>query len=889
MHDWSAYVRRHLPATGARPERENEIVAELALQMEQAYSDAIAGGAGEAEAVGRAQAQFTDWKGLAREIEVAEARGARWWTGSGADFRQAGRQFRRNPVFAAVAIVTLAFGIGGNTAIFTIVDTLLLRGLPYREPDRLMALETRRVQQPEIEPFTSPPAFFDLRARAGSFESLMGIQPVWNMVLTGRGDAQQVKGLFLSATFFPMLGVKPSLGRAFVEAEDNPQTPRAVALLSYGFWQRRLGGRPDALGQRLNMDGVSYEVIGVMPRGFRYDGEPIAGTATEIDVYLPMAANRLTIAERTLRSLKVIGRLKPGVTPSQARDEVRRIGAALADEYPASDKGLAYDAQPLATQVTGKARGSMILLLATVGFVLLMACANVANLLLARAAARQREISVRVAIGAPQWRLVRQLLIEGLSLAMAGGVAGLLLAAGALRVLVAAGPESLMRVRPIGIDGRALLATTATVVLCTLLAALPPAWRMARAEMGAALRETGRAVTGGQHRLRAGLVVLQVTVALILLVGAGLLIRSFAQLLDVSPGFDTRNLLTISTQMPLQGRSPAERRSNYLLVRERILSVPGVRAVAAVSRIPMLGMNLTSALYVEGKVTPGVTGPEVEYRVATPDYFSTMGVPLRAGRVFDEHDNPGAATVVVINETMAKMYWPGESAVGKRIKLTNFSDRQPWISVIGVVGDIRHFGLDVAPRPEVYRPYAVNPLGAPVLVIRTETDAAALAETLAAKVRSIGPDVPTYNVYLMQQLVDRSTAHRRFVMFLLAGFAGCALLLAAVGVYGMVSEAVAQRTREIGVRMALGASPGSALALVFRDGAVLVGAGILLGVVGAAGLTRLMTKLLFDVRPLDPLSFVGAAFALALFAAVACYIPARRATRVDPLVALRAE
>ncbi len=889
MPDWREYVRRHLPAVGARPERENEIVAELALQMEQAYSEAIAAGATEEEAKRRAEDQFADWKGLAREIESAEAPRARWWSGAGQDFRHAGRHLRRNPLFAAVAIVTLAFGIGANTAIFTMVDTLVLRGLPYREPDRLMAIETRRVQQPEIDPFTSPPAFFDLRVRARSFESLMGIQPVWNMVLTGRGEAQQIKGFFVSATFFPMLGVKPLLGRPFVEEEDNPQKPRAVALLSYGFWQRRFGGGPDILGRKLTMDGGLYEVIGVMPRGFRYDGEPIAGTATEIDVYFPMAANRLTIAARTLRSLKVAGRLKPGVTPQQARDEVRRIGAELAEQYPESDRGLSYDAQLLEAQATGKARGSMILLLATVGFVLLMACANVANLLLARAAARQREISVRVAIGAPQWRLIRQLLIEGLSLASAGGAAGLLLAAGVLRILVAAGPESLMRARPIGIDGRALAATTAAVVLCALLAALPPAWRMARTEIGIALRETGRALTGGQHRLRSGLVVLQVTVALMLLVGAGLLIRSFVQLLAVNPGFDTRNLLTISTQMPLEARQPADRRANYLLARERALSVPGVRAVAAVSRVPMLGMNLTSALFVEGKATPGAPGPEVEYRVATPDYFATMGVPLRAGRIFDDHDDANAATVVVINETMARMYWPGEPAVGKRIKLANFTDQQPWIAVIGVVGDIRHFGLDAAPRPEVYRPYAVNPLGAPVLVIRTETDAAALAQTLAAKVRSIGADVPTYNIFPMQDLVDRSTAQRRFVMLLLAGFAACALLLAAVGVYGMVSEAVTQRTREIGLRMALGASPGAALALVFREGAVLVGAGILLGAVGALGLTRLMTRLLFGVRPLDPLSFAGAAAALALFAAVACYIPARRATRVDPLVALRSE
>jgi len=378
-----------------------------------------------------------------------------------------------------------------------------------------------------------------------------------------------------------------------------------------------------------------------------------------------------------------------------------------------------------------------------------------------------------------------------------------------------------------------------------------------------------------------------------LLVGAGLLIRSFAHLLDVSPGFRTHNLLTISTQLPSGARRPEERQANFLLMRERLLSVPGVRSVAAISRVPMMGMNLTSSLFIEGKSIPGAPLPEVEYRVATPDYFTTMGIPLRAGRLFDAHDDGIAASVVVINETMARLYWPGQPAIGKRIRLGDNQQQSSavvkWIVVLGVVGDVRHFGLDADPHPEVYRPYAVNPLGAPVLVIRTDTDAAALTQTLAGKVRSIGPDVPAYNIFLMQELVDRSTAQRRFIMFLLAGFAGCALLLAAVGVYGMVSQAVAQRTREIGLRMALGAPPAAALALVLRQGLAPVALGIGMGTIGAAALTRLMSKLLFAVRPLDPAAFAGAVLALTVCAAAACYIPARRATRVDPLEALRIE
>jgi predicted permease len=891
MPDWRQYVAARLPRLAVSPERENEIVAELALQMEQAYGEALAAGASEEEAARRAREQFSDWKALGREIETAAGPGARWWSGAGHDFRYAGRYFRRNPTFAAIAVVTLAFGIGGNTAVFTMVDTLLLRGLPYPGAARLMAVETRRAQQPEIEPFTSPSAFYDLRARATAFESLAGIDPVWNVVLTGRGEAEQLKGLYLSAAFFPMLGVRPILGRAFSAEEDDPGKAKAVALLSYGFWQRHFGGSRDAIGQKLTMDGSVYEIIGVMPRGFRYDGEPIAGTAIDIDIYAPMAFNPLTAGARprTFRCLKVIGRLKPGMTPQQGRDEVRRAGAAFAEQYPDLERGLVYDAQPLQAQVTGRLRASMLLLLATVGFVLLMACANVANLLLARATERRREISVRVAMGAPRWRLMRQLLLEGLVLASAGGSAGLLLAFAILHVLVAMGPESLLRAHDIGIDGRAIAATTVAVLCSTILAALPPAWRMARAEIGAGLRQSARGVTGGQHGLRSGLVVLQLTVALVLLVGAGLLIRSFTQLLDVNPGFDTHNLLSISTQLPVSARRPEDRRAMYQLMRDRVMSVPGVQSVAAVSRLPMLGMNLTSSLWIEGQSIAGVDSPEVEYRVATPNYFGTMGIPLRAGRLYDSHDEAKAAAIVVINETTARLYWPGESAVGKRIKLGPNPEQQQWISIIGVVGDVRHFGLDVDPRPEIYRPYAVNPLSAPVLVIRTGPSAAALTQTVTAKVRSVGPDVPAYNVFLLQDLVDRSTAQRRFVMLLLTGFAASALLLAVVGVYGTVSQAVAQRTREIGVRMALGASPAAALALVFRQGVVLIGIGIVIGAVVAAALSRFMERLLFGVRPLDPVSFAAAAAALAAFAALACYIPARRATRVDPLVALRME
>ncbi len=855
MPDWRAYIRQHLPAIGVGPERESEIVSELALQMEQAYGDALARGESDAEARSRAEEQFHDWDHLAVEIDRADRpRGPRMLTGVLHDARYATRYLSRNPGFAAVAVLTLAFGIGASVAVFSLVDALVLRSLPYPEPNRLMAIETRRVQQPEIEPWTSPPDFFDLQERTRAFSSVAAIDPIWNLVLTGRGEAQQLTALFTSANLFPMLGLKAELGRTFSPQEDIRTKPVGVTMLSHSFWQRRFGGRRDVLGQRLVMDGSAFTVIGVMPPDFHYEGEPLAGTAAEIDVYCPLAANPLTTGGRGLRCLKLIGRLRRGVSAEQASGDVRRIGDALATEYAASNRGFAIDAQPLREQVTGRFRLTMLLLFGSIGFVLLMACANVAGLLLARAAARSREISVRVAIGASRFRLLRQLLTEGLVLAAMGGVAGLVVANFGLRLLLAAAPTTLIAGRTIHLDLRALLFATIVVLACAILSGLPPAWRMVRGDVANALREAGRGLTGSHHRLRSLIVVSQVAVALVLLVGASLLIRSFQRLMDVDPGFQARHLLAIATQAPQALQSPEQRMGFYRRVEDALMSVPGVEAVAGASRLPMQGMSLGSALFIEGKSTPGEQGPDVEYRVVTGNYFATMGIPLRAGRLFEDHDTH-PESVLVINRTMARRFWPGESPLGRRIKLGPSPENKQWITIVGVVGDIRHFGLDSDPRPEIYRPFAYNPLGAPILAIRTAGDPGTLAETLAARVHSLSPDVPTYNVAPMQDLVDRSTTQRRFAMWMLTVFSLAALLLAGVGIYGTMSQAVAQRTQEIGLRMALGASPAATLRMVLRQGLSLALSGIVLGAATAAALTHLMGKMLFEVHPLDPPAF----------------------------------
>ena len=895
MPDWRAYVREHLPRLHVPPERESEIIAELALQLDEAYSKAAAAGASEADARLVAEQQFTGWPQLAREIDAAEAYMAYqvepqhhvvlggWWH----DLRYAGRFLRRNPAFTAIAAITLALGIGGNTAVFTMVDAVALRSLPYHDASQLMAIETRKTQQPELEPWTSALDLRDMRARTGAFSAIAGISPVWNVVLTGLGDAQRLTALYVSADFFPMLGVRPAIGRAFRPDEDNGAQPSRVIMLSYAYWQRQFGGHAGAIGRTLALDNAAYTVIGVLPADFRYPGEPLAGTDENIDVWFPLSANMLAGSPRSLRFLKIAGRLRAGIAPEQARQEMHALAAALAEKFPASNHGFGFDVEPLRAQVTGRFRVAMFLLLGTAGFVLLMACANVANLLLTRAAARQKEIAVRVALGASRLRLLRQFLTESLCLAAAGGVLGLAVAFAGVKLLIAAAPASLVRALDVRLDLRALAFASTAVLLCAVAAGLPPAWRTARADIEIALREAGRGLTGGHQRLRAALVVTEIAAALALLAGAGLLVRSFQRLLDVDPGFQARNLLTISTQLPEAARTPGERTAVYRLMRDRLLAVPGVVDVAAVSRLPLMGMNLSTWVFIEGKSTPGEPGSDVEYRVATPNYFSTMGIPLRAGRFFTELDSADAASHTLINETMARKFWPGGNPVGRRIKLGSNPEQAPWITVVGVVGDMHHVGLDIQPLPEMYRPYAASPLGAPMLVIRTAADPRPLAGALSAKVRSVSAEVPAYNVWLMQDLVDRSRMQRRFVMGLMTAFALSALLLAAVGVYGAVAQSVTQRTPEIGLRMALGASPAAALRLAVRHGVRLAVVGIGIGAAAAVVLAQLMRRMLFEVRPLDPAAFAAAAFALAAFAALASFIPARRAAHIDPLAALR--
>ncbi|HVG29351.1 MAG TPA: ABC transporter permease [Pyrinomonadaceae bacterium] len=874
-----------------RSEKEEELDKELRFHLDQHTSDLIAQGYSPEEA--RRQARLTLGGPEQVKEECRDARGTRWLEDLLQDVRYSARVMRKNPGFTAVAVLTLALGIGANAAIFSVVNGLLLRPLPYRDSERLAIIWTHSPGANVAQDWPSPGQFSAIKSLAGAFEDMALAQGA-SLNLAGESGAERVDALRVPSNMFTILGASPQLGRAFLPEEDAPGKPPSV-VLSHGLWQRRFGGDRGVLGRQLTINGQSYTVVGVMPADFSlgFDVMPTVGAVQQPELFLPLPLSAESMRSQGDENYNIITRLKPGVGVAQARAELdaaaRQLAQQFPDTYPPS-RAFSFSISPLLEQVVGDVRPALLILLGAVGCVLLIACANVANLLLARAAVREREMALRTALGAGRWRVVRQLLTESLALSCAGGGLGLLVAYWGLNSLRALGPGNIPRVQDIAMDARVLAFTFGVAVLTGVLFGLAPALRGSRVNPIAALKEGGRGSAGGHRRLRDALVVAEISLSLILLVGAGLLIRSFARVQQVQPGFDTRGV--VSMRLSVAGTSYAGERAIafYQQLLERVRHLPGIESAGATSILPLGGGIGWGGITIEGYVpATGQSVIQADQRIAGTGYFETMKVPLVSGRYFDERDAKDSTKVAIVDEKMARTYWPDRDPVGKRMKPGGADDDTPWLTVVGVVGNVKQYALDADSRVTFYTPHQQNPSGTMYLAARTSGDPRGLTPAVVKEARSLDPNVAVFDIKTMGQRLSESLARRRFAMLALGLFALVAMLLAAVGIYGVMSYSVAQRTREIGVRVALGAQPRDVLALVIRQGLLLALIGVGAGLAGAGAVTRVMGSLLFGVSATDPATFAAIPLLLVAVALLSCYVPARRATKVDPMIALRAE
>jgi putative ABC transport system permease protein len=801
------------------------------------------------------------------------------------DIRYAFRRLLKSPGFTLVAVVTLALGIGANSAIFSVVHGVLLKPLPYPDPDRLVAIYHVSDVSPRAP--MSGPNFTDVRRHNTTLEGTAAVDRT-RVVLTGDGEPVRLDGARVSAGLFDVLGVRPHVGRTFL-AEENEPGRTDVAILEYRFWQQRFGGDPTVVGRTIQLDGVPTEVVGVMPHGFSFP----AGR----QVWMPLAYTPgLLTEQRGAWYLTVVGRAKSGVPLERVRAEVETIGAQLAAQYPDSNDGLGFSSASLHETMVGGIRQAVLVLLGAVGLVLLIACANVANLLLARAAAREAEMAVRTALGAGRGRLVRQLLTESVILGLAGGGLGLLLAVWGVDLLKSLQPAGIPRLDSIGVDSQVMWFTATLAVLTGIVFGLVPAWQASSTALAGTLKEGGRGTlsTRGGARMRGALVVAEMALAVMLLAGSGLLIRSFTKLAAVDPGFEVSDALTFEITLPNTRYEADSRRIAFFdELMPKLRAIPGVASAAGVMALPLSGSSFIISFEVEGRPpVPPRQQPAMQIRVATGSYFETMGIPLVRGRLFTDQDRAGAPPVVLLTEAAARQFFPGEEPLGKHIRLGwgRADDVFGGGEVVGIIGNIKESGLAEADPPQLYMPYAQWPVQGMAVVLKTAVPPRSIAEAARATVYAVDPALPVANVRTLQDIVDVSISQPRFYMTLLSVFAGVALVLAAIGIFGVLSYAVAQRTREIGIRMALGAQERTVVGLVVRQAMLLVFGGLVVGLAAAVLLSRtLVASLLFSTSPRDPLTFAAVAGVLTLVALVASYVPARRATRVDPIVALRAE
>jgi putative ABC transport system permease protein len=806
------------------------------------------------------------------------------------DLRFGTRMLLKTPGLTAVAVLALALGIGANSAIFSAVNSLLLRPLPYDKPEQLVVLWENNQQLNLEKNEASPANFNDWRQQTKSFEQLAGFmyEPL-NLTSQG-GEPEWSMGADATPNMMPMLGLKPALGRVFTE-EEGKAGANPVLLISYSLWQRRFGGDTGVLGKALTLNGKSYTIVGVMPKDFHFD--IIASRSFQlpmsIDVWMPLALDGEMASVRASHFINVMGRLKDGRTIEQAQTELDAVSARLQQQYPETNQGRRVRVVPLKEELFGNISLIFLVLLGAVGFVLLIACANVANLLLARAAARRREMAIRTALGASRATLVRQLLTESVLLALVGGALGLVVAYVATDLLVALSPSNIPRLDTVGIDARVLGVTFLISLLTGLLFGLVPALQASKAELSETLKDSGKTQGAGTagNRVLGLLVVSEVALALVLLVGAGLMIRSFVSLQNVDPGFNAKNVLTTWLYLPpTKYDEDAKMVSFHDQLMERVKNLPGVKSVSTVSDLPLGGTGMTMGFQVEGATesAPGQK-PEANYRVIAPSYFEVMGISMMKGRPFTEADQPKSPGVVVINQVLAQRYWPGQDAVGKRLSFAGSGG--PWLTVVGVVADVKHRQLDAKPEVEAYVPYKQSPWPLIILTVRTENDPLALAGAVRRTVREIDPDQPVFGIKTMESHLSDSVAARRLAMTLLGGLAGLALLLSTVGIYGVISYYVTQRTQEIGIRMALGAQQSDVLRLIVGRGIRMALVGVGVGLLASFALTRVMTSILYGVGATDPFTFIAVPSLLVAVALLASFLPARRATRLDPLNALR--
>jgi putative ABC transport system permease protein len=888
---WVRLVRSRLAPLGLDGPREAEIVEELAEHLEAAYEEALALGRSDDEARAEALSQFPDWRLLECELSRAESttlgrlaaraeeRGGRatMFEQLIKDLRYGFRMLRRKPGFAAVAVLTLALGIGANTAIFSVVNAVLLKPLPFPEPERLVSIYEALPQGGTGS--VSVPNLLDWRAQSDSFTGIAAYQfGDFNL----QEDQQPVRavGAMVSPNFFEVLGAAPQAGRAFAEGEDKAGSDRVV-VLSDKLWRRSYGADPGLVGRDIMLGGEKYQVVGVA-------GQSAQFLFPTVELWVPLVFSDGQKASRGSHWLNTLGRLKPGVGFEQAQAQMSTIGRILEQQYPAQQEGRGVVLARLEEEVVQGVRPALLILLGAVGFVLLIACTNVANLLLARAASRRKEVAIRSALGAGRWRLMRQFLTESVLLAMAGGAAGLLVARWTLKGLSALAAGYLSRPGELGLDWKVLAFTAGLSLLTGLFAGLAPALHVSGADVQETLKESGNAGSSARGTwLRSGLAVAEVASALVLLVGAGLLVKSFLRLQQVESGLRPEGVVTMRVSLPASRYDTAQKTSGfYRDVLERVSALPGVEAAGIINMLPLQRYGNNGEIQVEGRppLPPGQV-PLTEYRRASAGYFKALGIPLLAGRVFEAADEAEGARSVVVSQTLVRTFFPEGEALGKRINPGGDS----WWTIVGVVGDVKQSGLTQPSRPELFFPYTASRADGMTLVVRSASDPSDLAAGVRREVLAVDPNQPVYNVRTMEEVIDLSISNRKLNMTLLTIFAGLATLLAVVGIYSVMSYLVTQHTREIGIRVALGARPANILKLVIGQGLTLTLVGVAVGALIAFGLSRLMSSLLYGVEGTDPTTYGLVSLLLIVVALVACYVPARRATKVDPLVALRYE